>query len=116
MAKEKKEQIKADIALQTQAKDDSKEVNALRKQMQDYADSKGFVLNPNEKPLLGVLRGLLRNKQFKGDIYCPCRMVTGDKEKDKEIACPCVFHRGEIELQGKCKCTLFWDPQKTESK
>ena len=85
-----------------------KEGKELMKTMQAYADSKGFKLNPNEKALEGIINGLLRNKKFKGDIYCPCRVVTGDKEKDKEIACPCIFHRGEIELQGRCKCTLFF--------
>lgn len=85
-----------------------KEVQELKDKMQKYADSQNFKLNPNEKILDGILRGLLRNKEFKGDIYCPCRIVTGDKKKDREIACPCIFHRGEIELQGKCKCTLFF--------
>jgi ferredoxin-thioredoxin reductase catalytic subunit len=87
---------------------EKKDEQELLKKLKAYADSKNFKLNENEKTLEGIIRGLLRNKQFKGDIYCPCRVVTGDKEKDKEIVCPCVFHRGEIELQGKCKCTLFW--------
>ena len=85
-----------------------KEGQALLKKLKAYADSKNFKLNENQKALEGIITALLRNKKFKGDIYCPCRIVTGDKEKDKEIICPCVFHRGEIELQGKCKCTLFW--------
>ena len=85
-----------------------KEGQELKKKLQAYADSQNFKLNPNEKALEGIINGLLRNRKFKGDIYCPCRIVTGNKEKDKEIACPCVFHRGEIELQGKCKCTLFF--------
>ena len=85
-----------------------KEGQELLEKMKAYAESKELKLNPNEKPLEGIIQGLLRNKKFKGDIYCPCRQVTGNKEKDKDIACPCVFHRGEIELQGKCKCTLFW--------
>ncbi len=80
----------------------------LREQFQKYADSKDLKLNPNEKVVEGIINGLLRNKKFKGDIYCPCRIVTGNKEKDNEIACPCVFHRGEIELQEHCKCNLFW--------
>jgi ferredoxin-thioredoxin reductase catalytic chain len=85
-----------------------KEGLELKKKLKEYADSVGLKLNENEKALEGIINGLLRNKKFKGDVYCPCRTVTGNKEKDKEIACPCVFHRGEIELQGKCKCTLFW--------
>lgn len=88
--------------------DDKKEVESLKKQMKKYADSQNFKLNPDEKVLTGVLRGLLRNKKFKGDIYCPCRVVTGNKEEDKKIVCPCVYHQGEIELDGHCKCTLFW--------
>lgn len=85
-----------------------KDGQELKAKLQAYADSEGFKLNPNEKALDGIILGLLRNKKFKGDIYCPCRQVTGDKEKDKRIACPCIFHQGEIELQGHCKCTLFW--------
>jgi ferredoxin-thioredoxin reductase catalytic chain len=85
---------------------------ALKKQMQKYADSFGFKLNENEKALEGVLTALNRNKKFKGEIYCPCRMVTANKEKDKEIICPCIFHRGEIELQGHCKCQLFFAKEK----
>jgi ferredoxin-thioredoxin reductase catalytic subunit len=87
--------------------DEKKEKLELKKRMEDYAESKGFHLNPNEKILDFVLMGLLKNKEKKGEIYCPCRVTTGNKEKDKEIICPCVFHRGEIELQGHCKCNLF---------
>ena len=85
-----------------------KEGQELRKKLQAYADSQSFKLNPNEKIVEGIINGLLRNKKFKGDIYCPCRIVTGNKEEDKKIACPCVFHQGEIELQDHCKCNLFW--------
>ena len=42
-----------------------------------------------------------------GEVYCPCRVVTGDKEKDDEIICPCIFHRQEISKDGHCKCNLF---------
>lgn len=79
----------------------------LTKKSEQYAESVGIKLNPNKKIVEGVIKGLLMNKEKKGKIYCPCRMVTGDKKKDKEIICPCVFHRGEIELQGKCHCNLF---------
>ena len=87
---------------------ESGEFEQLKKKLQAYADSQNFKLNPNEKIVDGIIMGLLRNKKFKGDIYCPCRVVTGDKKKDKEIACPCIFHKGEIELQNHCKCNLFW--------
>ncbi len=85
-----------------------KEGKALLKKMRNYADSKGFKLNENEKALEFVINGLLRNKKLHGEIYCPCRVVTRNKKEDKKIICPCIYHQGEIELDGKCKCTLFW--------
>jgi ferredoxin-thioredoxin reductase catalytic subunit len=85
-----------------------KEAKELKKKLQAYADSQNFKLNPDEKALEWVISGLLKNKKLKGEIYCPCRVVTGNKEEDKKIICPCVYHQGEIELQGHCKCTLFW--------
>jgi len=83
------------------------EEKELIKKSDDYAKKVGIKLNPNEKELDHVIKGLLLKKQKHGEIYCPCRIVTGDREKDKEIICPCVFHRGEIELQGHCLCKLF---------
>ena len=84
-----------------------KEKQELKDELQKHVDKDGIKLNPNEKVVEGILTGLLKNKEKHGDIYCPCRVVTGDKEKDKEIVCPCVFHRGEIELQKHCHCNIF---------
>ncbi|MCK5149499.1 ferredoxin:thioredoxin reductase [Candidatus Pacearchaeota archaeon] len=80
----------------------------LRKKLEEYANKAGFKLNPDEKILEFVLKGLVKNKEKHGEIYCPCRVVTGDKEKDKEIICPCVFHKQEIKETGHCKCNLFF--------
>ncbi len=86
---------------------EEEDIIELKGKSKQHADSVGIKLNPNEAVVDGVVKGLLRNKETKGDIYCPCRLVTGDKQKDAEIACPCVYHRGEIELQGFCHCRLF---------
>lgn len=79
----------------------------LIKQSEEYAKKVGIKVNPNKEELNHVIKGLLLKKQKNGELYCPCRIVTGNKEKDKEIICPCVFHRGEVELQGHCLCKLF---------
>lgn len=86
----------------------TKEESELLNKLKSYAKENNFKLNPNEKALLGIIRGLLRNKQFKGEIYCPCRVVTGNKEQDKKIICPCIYHKQEIKEMNHCKCTLFW--------
>ncbi|MFA5174369.1 MAG: ferredoxin-thioredoxin reductase catalytic domain-containing protein [Candidatus Pacearchaeota archaeon] len=80
---------------------------AFKKSAEEYAKKVGIKLNSDKKIVDQLAFAFMKKKEKFGDIYCPCRVVTGNKEKDKEIVCPCVFHRGEIELQGHCKCNLF---------
>jgi len=84
-----------------------KDAEELKRNIKEYAPKAGIKVNPDNKKVEIIMRGLLKNKEIHGEVYCPCRVVTGNKEKDKEIICPCVFHRGEIELEGKCRCFLF---------
>lgn len=85
----------------------AKNAEKLRKEINEYAAEAGIKLNPDENVIEKIVNGLLINKKEKGESYCPCRILTGDKKKDEDIICPCVFHRGEIETQGHCFCLLF---------
>lgn len=85
----------------------SKNKEELERDVEEYAKKVGIKVNPDKKIRETIMKGLLKNKEKHGELYCPCRIITGNKEKDKEIICPCVFHRGEIELEGHCKCFLF---------
>ena len=76
-----------------------------------YADSQGFKLNPNKKALDMIIKGLVDNEKKHGFRYCPCRAITGDKEKDKKIICPCFWHKDEIKKWGHCLCGLFVSKQ-----
>lgn len=73
-----------------------------------YADKKGFILNPDGEMLNTVIDGLTKNRNELGSQYCPCRIITGDKEEDKNIICPCVYHEEEINNNGSCHCGLFF--------
>jgi len=84
-----------------------KEIKQLKKESEEYASSQGFKLNPDEKIVNGVIKGLLMNKKLKGELYCPCRRVTSNKEEDEKIICPCIYHLSEIKEQGRCHCGLF---------
>ena len=79
----------------------------IKKDSEVHAKKAGIKLNPDNKRVDEVIKGLQGKKAKYGEIYCPCRIVSGDKTKDKELICPCIFHRGEIELQGHCLCNLF---------
>jgi ferredoxin-thioredoxin reductase catalytic chain len=77
-----------------------------------YAEKAGYKLNPNKIVVDKIEEGLLKNEKKHGEIYCPCRVVSGDKEKDKLIICPCVYHKDEIKEMGHCHCFLFVDKNK----
>ena len=76
-----------------------------------YAKEQGYKLNPEKKRLESVIRGLTKNKQRFGVGYCPCRIRSGDIEKDKSIVCPCIYHDQEINEQGSCHCNLFFSKE-----
>jgi len=83
----------------------------IRSWAASYAARRGYFLNPDARALDIVIRGLARNCQKFGHAYCPCRLRSGDPEKDNEIICPCIFHGDEVEREGHCHCRLFYRPQ-----
>lgn len=86
------------------------ERKAIVEKIQRYVSSSPYKLNPNEKIVERVIKGLISRKIKYGYEYCPCRLVSGDWEKDMKIICPCVYHCEEIERDGKCHCDLFVAP------
>jgi len=79
----------------------------LLKWAEKYAESQGFNVNEDKRRVNMVLNGLLANEKKYGFRYCPCRIVTGNKEEDKLKICPCYWHKDEIKKDSKCKCGLF---------
>jgi ferredoxin-thioredoxin reductase catalytic chain len=94
---------------------DEKEMDRIRKWAEKYARKHGWKLNPNEKQLTIILRGLARLKDRTGEQYCPCRVRSGDPEKDKIIICPCIYHGDEIAKEGHCHCNLFFAEEERET-
>jgi len=73
-----------------------------------YAHKHGWSLNTDEKQLTTVIKGLVRNKSKFGHPYCPCRLRSGDEEKDMAIECPCIYHKDEVAMMGHCHCNLYF--------
>ena len=80
---------------------------SLRKSRQAVADAKGWKLNPDEKVVDMILEGLINNLEKHGALYCPCRMISGDKKEDAKIVCPCVYADDEVKGDGVCHCQLY---------
>jgi len=82
-------------------------IEELKKQYSDYAKSNGFQLNPDEKSVERVIKGLLENEKKYGKKYCPCRRVSGNEAEDAKKICACFWHKDEIKNDGHCLCRLY---------
>ncbi len=85
----------------------NQEIKMIIKEYEKYAQENGFKLNPDQKVVERVINGLLENEKKYNHKYCPCRRIEGNEEVDKKNICPCIFHKQEIEKEGKCYCNLF---------
>ncbi|WP_044417551.1 ferredoxin-thioredoxin reductase catalytic domain-containing protein [Halarcobacter anaerophilus] len=89
----------------------------LTKQFTDNVCEKyNFVYNPEDDVNESIQMGLTRNKMIYGKRYCPCFMVIGNtqEERDKEDnrLCPCTpALTKEIPAQGHCHCAIFCTPE-----
>jgi len=84
-----------------------KDISSTIERYDNYAKSNGFRLNPDEKTVERVVKGIFENQKKYGKKYCPCRRVSGDEAEDAKKICPCAFHKDEIEKDGHCFCNLF---------
>jgi ferredoxin-thioredoxin reductase catalytic subunit len=70
-------------------------------------EPKGFFFNKDRDWVLSILKDLLVNKDRYGYTCCPCRLASGDREKDRDIMCPCVYRQQDVKEYGSCYCNLY---------
>jgi ferredoxin-thioredoxin reductase catalytic chain len=70
-------------------------------------EPKGYFFNKDKEKVFDLLKGLLINKERHGYMSCPCRLATGDREKDLDIICPCAYRAPDVEEYGSCYCNLY---------
>lgn len=83
-------------------------VEDLKEYMAPFAASLGYRFNSDDEFVEAVLTAELGILEMAGDVYCPCRIRTGDRKADAQIVCPCIpFHRVQFAALRKCWCGLF---------
>lgn len=75
--------------------------------LQPIQEKKGYFFYSDRPWVLDVLSGMLFNKERYGYTSCPCRLATGDRQRDKDIVCPCVFREEDVAKYGRCYCQLY---------
>lgn len=86
---------------------DDTETAEVRRRLERHLEGKPFRFNPDGGLVDSILAALAARRRRFGQEYCPCRMATGDPDKDRSIVCPCVYHEMELAGQGHCHCRLF---------
>lgn len=80
----------------------------VTKAFEEFCQGNEFELNPDRAHTSAVIDGVLENEKKFGLKYCPCRIRTGNFEKDIELLCPCNFMIQEkYKTLGECWCGLF---------
>jgi ferredoxin-thioredoxin reductase catalytic chain len=80
----------------------------LKAYMAPFVARLGYKFNTDEDFVQMVLEGELEVLERDGDVYCPCRVRTGDAKEDVKIICPCIpFYLADFTAMRKCWCGLF---------
>ncbi len=93
----------------------------LTRQFTDkVCEEHGFVYNPEDDVNESIQMGLTRNKLIYDKRYCPCFMVIGETQEEKDKAdnrlCPCTpALEKEIPSQGHCHCGIFCTKEYVDS-
>ena len=93
-----------------------KDPNELYEMLKKVQEPKGYYLSRDKDMVFRLLEGLLLNKERYGYMCCPCRLSSGDREKDKDIICPCVYREPDVKEYGSCYCNLYVSKEWNEGK
>ena len=79
----------------------------LYERLKKVQEPKGYYFNNDKERVFDLLEALLVNKDRYGYMVCPCRLASGDREKDRDIICPCVYREADVQEYGSCYCNLY---------
>jgi ferredoxin-thioredoxin reductase catalytic chain len=85
----------------------SEELEKLFETLKKLQEPKGYYFNADMERTFELLEGLVINKKRYGYMGCPCRLLSGDRERDKDIICPCIYRIPDVKEYGSCYCNLY---------
>jgi ferredoxin-thioredoxin reductase catalytic subunit len=74
----------------------------LYETLKGIQEPKGFPFNRDRWQVMGLLEGLIINRERYGYMACPCRLASGNREWDRDIICPCTYREADIREYGSC--------------
>lgn len=92
------------------------QADELYEMLRKVQEPKGYFFNKDKERVDDLLNALIENKKRYGYMCCPCRLASGDREKDKDIICPCEYRAPDVEEFGSCYCNLYVSEEWNEGK
>jgi len=81
---------------------------ALHVIFQPSVQALGYKFSPDVQEVEFLLEQLVRNEAAHGIPFCPCKLLSGDREQDLKTVCPCIpFHRKHFDSMKRCWCGLY---------
>ena len=84
-----------------------RDIQDFYEKLDTEAEQSGYHLNPDTEFVQELVKGLLVNQKRYGYQACPCRLASGDKQKDVDIICPCDYRDQDLTEYGACYCALY---------
>jgi ferredoxin-thioredoxin reductase catalytic subunit len=88
----------------------------LHEMLRKVQEPKGYYFSDDTERVMDLMNALLANKDRYGYMVCPCRLSSGDREKDRDIICPCVYRTEDVAEFGSCYCNLYVSREWNEGK
>ncbi len=92
------------------------EVEKAYERIKKDAEENGYFLNNDLFFSKELIKSLLINQKRYGYESCPCRLASGEKEKDIDIICPCDYRDADLNDYGACYCALYVSSEVLEGK
>jgi ferredoxin-thioredoxin reductase catalytic chain len=83
------------------------DTQTLFEKLRKVQEPKGYYFNVDHARVMDLLEALITNKDRYGYMACPCRLASGDREKDRDIICPCDYREPDVAEYGSCYCNLY---------
>lgn len=92
------------------------DVEKLYSQLKKLQEPKGYYFAEDSETVFDILKALLSNRERYGYVSCPCRLASGDRDRDKDILCPCEYREEDVKEYGSCYCNLYVSKEWKEGK
>ena len=83
------------------------DASKLYEMLKKAQEPKGYYFSNDKECVYDLMEALLVNKERYGYMCCPCRLSSGEREKDADIICPCQYREADVAEYGSCYCNLY---------